>query len=819
LQGASPPRAPRAARDAGGQLITPPAPQVIKPPVDLSGYQDAPAQKLHDMPWRPLADVHADLGHMSEIPSHVQHFGHFMNETADKAASKGLTPRDLIKAYAITRSSMGRGALPRRTLEANGWQMPEGVDSLRPEGAMGEWLHTPMGQEYLHHAERGKVHAGAIADAVQKFRPFGKQNDTEGKGLQWAAENLPGMEGHVSKMVQASRHKDANPAMWRQFIKGVPGVNIAKAGFLGSMMGMGNQPTLDARQIILNTGKPTSEATKPMSRVGGAEQAVDRLAARQRALKLGIPEELEPYYQHLAHHAIWDKAAGEQTTHQDLMHAMRHAKDGGRIGRDLGGGAPGAPPPAAPTGGASGGLWTPKSPLAGHEMTHAMMSSGIFQPSELWGGKGDTDVQQYLKNTPSMTSANPDMVRQALDIAQKTHAVHPNFDSDMGQSYLNFKGDKQPIGQMQSTVAPIPGVTTKPVKNLEWEDFLKRNQGAHLINLGGDRSRLGRLTHIGGKKLGWDVDLHAGHDYMREPNKGAVWANAPGASTRIDNLVKELGEKGDVYGYFSPMGPKSVDSSVQMTDAVMSQLHANPLDRKVADQLSDLLKSGAFVTGNKAEDVENRAKAAESMQHFPGIHNAVEARDFMRDKLSGADRSLIMKYLDKAGWHQKGVPHIGKTRVAITHPDLLHLPGNMLGPRIVKLTGGSPTPSHFEHNTYKETTGGQYEGDLPPVLRHYALPDVVRDFVRNPRKGRVMHPMSADDKARSGWNKMTTEQKVIQPINEEMMAGVAHGLNVQKHLKALGLSGYKKGGKTLVQPPQQDDTVAKALRLTAQRGR
>ena len=41
---------------------------------------------------------------------------------------------------------------------------------------------------------------------------------------------------------------------------------------------------------------------------------------------------LEPFRQHLTHHAIWDKAGNEETTHDDVMRAMRGAKNGGRIG-------------------------------------------------------------------------------------------------------------------------------------------------------------------------------------------------------------------------------------------------------------------------------------------------------------------------------------------------------------------------------------------------------------------------------------------------------------------------------------------------------
>jgi hypothetical protein len=93
------------------------------------------------------------------------------------------------------------------------------------------------------------------------------------------------------------------------------------------MLGRGDQPTLDARQLLLQTGKPTSEA-QPYLRRGsgrGAYQAVDRLADRQQRMGLEMPAELEPFRQHLTHHTLWDAYGGEKTTHADLIKAMRLA--------------------------------------------------------------------------------------------------------------------------------------------------------------------------------------------------------------------------------------------------------------------------------------------------------------------------------------------------------------------------------------------------------------------------------------------------------------------------------------------------------------
>jgi hypothetical protein len=90
---------------------------------------------------------------------------------------------------------------------------------------------------------------------------------------------------------------------------------------------------LDARQIILQTGKPTKEASKYLSRGQGqgSVEGVRRLAARMQDLNIALPKELEPYRQHLTHHAVWDKAADEATTHADVMNALKNYATGGLV--------------------------------------------------------------------------------------------------------------------------------------------------------------------------------------------------------------------------------------------------------------------------------------------------------------------------------------------------------------------------------------------------------------------------------------------------------------------------------------------------------
>lgn len=297
-------------------------------PSNVANYQDPPSKKMTGFDWRPLSKVHEELGGMSEIPSHVADFGKFMDDTARRAATQGLSPRDLIKAYTITRSSIQREARTADKARAAGLILPSGfTGNVRPEGAFGEWLHSPMGRRYLDAAENGHVDHEAVADASKTMKPFGLT--TEAHALPWAAQNLPQHAALVSDMVARAMQNKSTPEEWRGFVGGVHGIGAAKAGFMASLLGRGDQPTLDARQVILHTGRPTSEAKAPLARAG--HEAVDRLAARQQAMAFKTPEELAPYYQHLAHHAVWDKVGNQQTTHQDVINAMQHAANGGII--------------------------------------------------------------------------------------------------------------------------------------------------------------------------------------------------------------------------------------------------------------------------------------------------------------------------------------------------------------------------------------------------------------------------------------------------------------------------------------------------------
>lgn len=293
--------------------------------VQFSEQRAAPADRIR---WRKLADVKAELS-LDKIPAHVTPFATFMRDMATKAQNGGLTARDVIKAYTIARSSMNRQAVATSKVRAAGLQLPAEFSdpSVRPEGAFGFWLLSPMGQQYLNAAEVGITDEAAIADAVDVMAPFGTQN-VLGGDLQRAAsgelhKRLPAM---TAAIVKAAGGKNAVKD-WQEATADLYGIRAAKQGFLGSLLGFGQLPTFDARQINLNVKPQTRKDTLQALGSTRSREVVAKLARRMDALQLSVDPQFSPFYRHLAHHAVWDAVGRTQTTHADVIDAMVQASE------------------------------------------------------------------------------------------------------------------------------------------------------------------------------------------------------------------------------------------------------------------------------------------------------------------------------------------------------------------------------------------------------------------------------------------------------------------------------------------------------------
>lgn len=407
---------------------------------------------------------------------------------------------------------------------------------------------------------------------------------------------------------------------------------------------------------------------------------------------------------------------------------------------------------------------------------------------------GDVDperIREYMKRIQSPLSDNPASVQRALQIAQ-SYRGKTGAETGTG-SFYNIK-QSMPVSDVRATIGDIPGISLKKENPLSWEKFHDIAKGGSLINMGGDLSNFGRLTHINDKELAWPVDLHAGAKYMREPNPGQVWRNNKSHATGFMNKIKAEEAAGrDVYGILSPMGPTAVNSSHNMFDALMAQIPTAKIKKADLEEFDQALLNGEHLPADVRKDPAKLARAMEALDKWPGIANAKAASEYARPtagKLNGGHRSLIVDFMDKSRWRDKGFPEVGVTRAAITDPALKGISGNLLGHRVVKLSSKpSDEPELFEHSTYEKPSFGEYVGDVPLAQRHYVMPDVIEKMIANPtQKGQVVHPYSEDAMGRSTARKLFEEQKQVQPINQRMLDSVMMDEeNRQKY-------GLKKGG-------------------------
>jgi len=303
---------------------------------NLKTFKDPESTKIKDWQWRPVSDVAKDVG-STEISPHVLKYGDFMREMIEKGRKGDITDRDLLKAYTTTMASIQRRASDTNKIRSlSGLPLADAEAKIRPEGAWAEWLKSAAGQKFLDEGVKGNLSQDTVDQAMNLIRGFGLQN-RQAEAMDFAVRNLPGRAEKANDLIYRGGQGASSPDEWRAFTSDLRGIGPAKSGFYAATLGRGDLPTLDARQIILHTGMPTEASKKILGRSFqgqksfGALEGVDRLAARQKAMNLGLPSEYEPLRQHLTHHEIWDKTAGEKTTHKDIIDAMLGYAHGGPV--------------------------------------------------------------------------------------------------------------------------------------------------------------------------------------------------------------------------------------------------------------------------------------------------------------------------------------------------------------------------------------------------------------------------------------------------------------------------------------------------------
>ena len=637
----------------------------------LKSFRDAPSKLIDDWRWRPAADVAAEVPR--EVPGHVLKYGDFMRAMSNRAGQQGFDPRDPLKAYTTTLSSIQRQAINRDKLA--GLPLTSTEQMIRPEGAFSDWLGTKAGQRYLARGAEGEADPEAIADMARHLQPFGlmptlTERMTEAPGL------IAGKEGRLSELVDRASRGASDPGEWREAVSDLPGIGPAKAGFMASLLGRGDIPTLDARQVILHTGQPTSASKPFLGKANRATEGVDRLAARQSAFGLTLPPEYDPYYQHLAHHTIWDAVGNEQTTHSDLIDAMLNRARGGRIG------------------------------YAGGGRLAKFIEENLLNRAAKMRGETPEDTSKLLETTVEGVKGAP-----------------------RTQTGLSARKGTAPFEDVTARIEPSP--FTPPPRELTPESF---PMGSYIVGTMSDLAAAGPKVHgLNGVRFKTPVELGGGSDfpywqrYYNQPD--SLWAAGKVPLITMNNALRAAGATGDSDIFFMNklMGQRAVDQSNMSMAMVEQMLRNSDLSKKDASQLTQMVRDykTSFIDPVRSKQLGRMVTKYDSpMPDFPHV-NDENLHDYLMGLPMG-QRAGVMKVFDKADAQKLGAPNPAAIRLVINDPALFGTQRGDVGRTVGRINLDDPliTDPVKEHPSYPVHQPGEAIGGMDrPVPGEIMFPD------------------------------------------------------------------------------------------------
>jgi len=292
---------------------------------------------------RRFAERGVPLG--QKLPGFIEPYANFMLLQAGKRPAL----RDVLKAYIITRASVQRQARSQtRVCKA----FPEYRDrrvrafiarkNVRPEDLMAMLLTFSTGQRFLNAAERGEYDREAATTLLGAMRCFGlifPEYDEEGnvkrshrgflaKDLLRSTAKIRQLAPEIARLTSP---KVPPEKAYKFFEKNVYGIGPSKTGFILSLLGRGDIPTFDARELAI--------WRKPPGKRGVKWEDVENLSTRFDDLGIEVPPEHKRNRKHLIHHMLWDgwglerkdKATGRmvatpsKTSHGEVIRAMQLA--------------------------------------------------------------------------------------------------------------------------------------------------------------------------------------------------------------------------------------------------------------------------------------------------------------------------------------------------------------------------------------------------------------------------------------------------------------------------------------------------------------
>ena len=466
----------------------------------------------------------------------------------------------------------------------------------------------------------------------------------------------------------------------------------------------------------------------------------------------------KPHYQHLAHHAVWDKTSGDETIHDDLMRAMRGYAEGGDV----------------------------------NPQTQAMRRA-VARYNE---GKS------VKAKHPAVYPAVPEIPKAQINsMAERMYAQMTGQSNPNAKTQIQMAREKDLPIDVREHAAPLP----KPVIDMA------QHKGAHIVGVPGDTSiggmlppgegGLERSSHaavtlhgIGNKQFEHDVPQYGGEMYggYGHPFK---WAGGEAGVRPIEKAVKQIhayDPEAKIMGQFVKMTPQSLDFALHNLDTMLQYMEPHKLP-PAQRELLDRLLAGKYGTHP-------------AMAHSPGFADPHEL--LLQAQQDSKLRKKAVQILATKKNMPAGTGPWEDVQYAISHPHLRNMETGAGGSTIMEMDPHesyknlfSPNPTYKHELPTKEEGVGRAEFMQPAELAYPRSLAYAKEAIqRLPEKKRArVQPFN--------MMKMIGMRELVDPQYIDQLGQYNQRM---RELMGTGHQGYAEGGE-VKQEPSQDEMMAHVM--------
>ena len=425
-----------------------------------------------------------------------------------------------------------------------------------------------------------------------------------------------------------------------------------------------------------------------------------------------------------------------------------------------------------------------------------VLGGGLLDSAKMAGGTIDEATIPltnfiFNKNRPVSNKFVPvdgKLSEQAIDeinnlglLLGGTSYTGSSLFDDVGSGVLGMGVTKKPKALTVEQIDPtgeyfkVKGTKTKPLSETkidlkkEYELIPKKKidiaelQGKTLFPLMGDQSATGLLLGGIDDVKFKPVSLEGGANFMRgkaQQNEGAIWASGKGVisdiTNRINKIAQKTGEAPDLI--YSAMKKDAIDFATFPAKALAEQIKSAKILKKDMKAFDKIMKSNVGKPDKKGK------------YEFPADKNwvGVDSPDLVKylDNAGAEVRKKFVKMMDTAPFQQAGFPDVGKTRYAITEPDLRNIKAGDTGAVIARPDLSKPA-SPSKHSTYDTQIYGDYVGGLlDQVPRNKLFKDFYKALEgRKTSTGKPLNDAMKDYIFRLSLPEQKVDQELIDIIS------------------------------------------------------